>query len=302
MPSRAEQGKGERLAGQCPLLGWLARSACDPKADNPFLFAARSAVPSGLGSAHHWRVRVAIISDIHANAVALGVALDAIRRESVDEIVCLGDVASDGPQPRETVRLVEQLQGPVIMGNADAQLLGLEPEIADPALEPFNRASRWCASMLEPDERAFLASFAPRLTLDCEGTALSLFHGSPRSFNDEIYPTTSDEALRAFLADYPAAVHVGGHTHFQVVRRIDESTFVNPGSIGMAYDRTRGAPGEIRFAAWAEFAILQLSASGWDVCLRRAPFDVGQHIAAIRSSGMPDADWWSSAWKVAAGL
>ncbi len=183
-------------------------------------------------------MRVAIISDIHANAVALGVALDAIRRESVDEIVCLGDVASDGPQPRETVRLVEQLQGPVIMGNADAQLLGLEPEIADPALEPFNRASRWCASMLEPDERAFLASFAPAPDAGLRGDSVSqLFHGSPRSFNDEIYPTTSDEALRAFLADYPAAVHVGGHTHFQVVRRIDESTFVNPGSIGMAYDK-----------------------------------------------------------------
>jgi putative phosphoesterase len=247
-------------------------------------------------------VRVAIISDIHANAVALGVALDAIGRESVDEIVCLGDVASDGPQPRETLKLVEALGGPVIMGNADAQLLGLEPEIADPALAPFARASRWCASVLQPAERAFLASFAARQMLDCGGTAISLFHGSPRSFNDEIYPTTPDERLRALLADHPAAVHVGGHTHVQMVRRIDDAVFLNPGSIGMAYDRTRGAPGEVRFAAWAEFAILELSESGWDVRLRRAPFDIDQHRAAIRSSGMPDADWWTAAWRAAASL
>ena len=247
-------------------------------------------------------MKVAIVSDIHANAVALAVALDAIRREPVDLIVCLGDVASDGPQPRETLRLIRQLQCPVIMGNADAQLLGLEPEIADPALERFNEASRWCASVLEAKDRAFLASFAPRLTLDCAGTPISLFHGSPHSFNDEIYPITSDEALRTLLADHPAAIHVGGHTHFQMLRRIDNAVFVNPGSIGMAYDRTRGSQGRIKFAAWAEFAILQLGSSGWNVSLRRAPFDLDQFVAAIRSSGLPSADWWSSAWRSAATL
>jgi predicted phosphodiesterase len=247
-------------------------------------------------------VRIAFISDIHANAVALAAALDAIRREPVDRLICLGDVASDGPQPCETLRIVRELQCAVIMGNADAQLLGLEPEIADPAFERFNRASRWCADVLEPEDRAFLASFAPRLTLDCAGTAPSLFHGSPKSFNDEIYPTTSDEVLRAFIADHPAAVHVGGHTHFQMLRRIDGSMFVNPGTIGMAYDRTRGSPGHVRFGAWAEFAIVELSSSGWDVSLRRVPFEVDQLIAAIRSSGLPDADWWSSAWKAAATL
>jgi putative phosphoesterase len=247
-------------------------------------------------------MRIAIVSDIHANVVALSAVLDAIGRESVDRIVCLGDVASDGPQPRETLRLIRRLGCPVIMGNADAQLLGFEPQIADPALEKFNEASRWCASVLEPEDRSFLASFEPRLTIDVEGTAISLFHGSPKSFNDEIYPTTSDEVLRTLLADHPAAIHVGGHTHFQMLRRIDAALFVNPGSIGMAYDRTRGSQGRIKFAAWAEFAILQLASSGWDVSLRRAPFDLDRFIAAIRSSGLPRADWWSSAWRSAATL
>jgi putative phosphoesterase len=247
-------------------------------------------------------MRIAIVSDIHANAVALAAALDAIGRRPVDRIICLGDVASDGPQPRETLRLIRQLRCPVIMGNADAQLLGLEPEIADPALARFNEASRWCASVLEPEDRALLASFAPRLSMEIAATTMSLFHGSPKSFNDEIYPTTSDEMLRTFLADHPAAIHVGGHTHFQMLRRIGSAMFVNPGSIGMAYDRTRGSQGRIKFAAWAEFAILQLGPSGWDVSLKREPFDLDQFIGAIRSSGMPDADWWSSAWKSAAPL
>jgi len=247
-------------------------------------------------------MKIAIISDIHANAVALSAALEAIDGEAVDQLVCLGDVAADGPQPCETLRLIRELGCPVIMGNADAQLLGLEPENADPALETFNAASRWCAGQLQAEDRAFLAGFAPRLTLEAAGATVSLFHGSPTSFNDEIHPTTPDEALRGFLADHPAALHVGGHTHFQMLRRIDKAMFVNPGSIGMAYDRTRGARGQTRFAALAEFAVLQLTPAGQDVSLRRVAFDLDRFIAAIRSSGMPDIDWWSAAWVSAARL
>jgi putative phosphoesterase len=247
-------------------------------------------------------MKVGIISDLHANAVALTAALDAIRREGVDQVICLGDVAADGPQPREVLQRLRSLQCPMIMGNADAQLLGREPELSDPALEKFNAASRWCAEQLAPEDRDFMASFASTLMLDRDGAPLSLFHGSPGSFNDEIYPTTPDEALRAFLADRPAAVHVGGHTHFQMVRRIDAALFVNPGSVGMAYDRTRGAPGRIRFAAWAEFAILELGAAGWSIGLRREPFDVDELACAVAASGMPDLEWWSAAWRSAARL
>ena len=253
-------------------------------------------------STHCSPMRLAIISDIHANAVALSAALDAISRESVDRIICLGDVSSDGPQPRETLRLVGQLGCSVIMGNADAQLLGLEPEVADPTLEMFNEASRWCATELQPEDRSFLASFLPRLTIEVEGTKISLFHGSPRSFNDEIYSTTSDDVLRTLLADHPAAIHVGGHTHFQMIRHIGDAMIVNPGSIGMAYDRTRGSPGRIRFAAFAEFAILQLASSGWEISMRRVQFDLDQFIASIRASGLPNADWWAAAWRSAATL
>ena len=247
-------------------------------------------------------MRLAIISDLHANAVALEAALAAIARESVDRIICLGDVASDGPQPRETLQIVKALGCPVIMGNADAQLLGLEPEIADPALKTFAEASRWCANAIACDERAFVESFAPRLLIDAGGASVSLFHGSPHSYNDEIYPTTPDETLTTLLADHPAAVHIGGHTHFQMFRHIDAALFVNPGSIGMTYDRTRGSKGQIRFAAWAEFAVLELAPAGWNASLRRVPFDIDKLIDAIRRSGMPNPDWWAAAWSAAARL
>ena len=48
-------------------------------------------------------MRIAIISDIHGNLVALDAVLDDIARARVDRIVCLGDVAAFGPQPAEVV-------------------------------------------------------------------------------------------------------------------------------------------------------------------------------------------------------
>jgi hypothetical protein len=80
-----------------------------------------------------------------------------------------------------------------------------------------------------------------------------------------------------------------------MLRRIDKAIFINAGSTGMAYDRTRGAPGRIRFAAWAEFAVLGLAASGIDVSLRRVALDREAVVAAFQSSGAPNVDWWTTA-------
>lgn len=68
-------------------------------------------------------MRVAIIADLHGNRIALDVVLADIERESVDGIVCLGDVAATGPQPQETVERLRELDCPVVMGNADTELL-----------------------------------------------------------------------------------------------------------------------------------------------------------------------------------
>jgi hypothetical protein len=84
----------------------------------------------------------------------------------------------------------------------------------------------------------------------------------------------------------------------QMVRQIDGTTFINPGSVGMAYYRS--AEGRTEFAAWAEYAVLTLAGNVFRVELRKVAFDLDAHLAAIRRSGMPNADFWMSAWALAA--
>lgn len=68
-------------------------------------------------------MRIAVIADLHGNLVALEAVLAALADERTDGIVCLGDVAATGPQPRETVERLRAVGCPVVMGNADAWLL-----------------------------------------------------------------------------------------------------------------------------------------------------------------------------------
>ena len=92
----------------------------------------------------------------------------------------------------------------------------------------------------------------------------------------------------------------GGHTHLQMARQIDEAMLINPGSVGMAYDRT--AEDKVELAAWAEYAVLMLAEDAFRVELRKVAFDVEAHRTAIRRSGMPYADFWTSAWARAGRL
>ena len=68
--------------------------------------------------------RLALIADLHGNAVALDAVLDDLACRRIIELVCLGDVAAGGPQPGEALRRLRALGGTVVRGNADDWLLG----------------------------------------------------------------------------------------------------------------------------------------------------------------------------------
>ena len=73
-------------------------------------------------------MRIAIISDIHGNFVALETVLNDLKAEHIDRIVCLGDVTSGGPQPGEVIAQLKTLNCPVVMGNMDTRCLNPYPD------------------------------------------------------------------------------------------------------------------------------------------------------------------------------
>jgi putative phosphoesterase len=243
-------------------------------------------------------VRVALISDIHGNRLALDAVLAEIAKADVDQIVCLGDVAV-GPQPTEALAGIRELDCPVVMGNWDACFLEGMPEAKDEVGQKLVDTAEWWAQFLSDEDRDFMRSFVPILELDLGGQDAIFFHGSPRSYDDWIFATTPDDELREMLDGHAEPVLVGGHTHLQLVRRFEKSILVNPGSVGLPF--VEWWPRPVRIAPWAEYGILTSLDGRLEVELRRTTFDVDAFLRLSRSSGMPHADWWAECWELPSG-
>jgi putative phosphoesterase len=241
-------------------------------------------------------MRLAIISDIHGNLIALEAALADIERESPDQIVCLGDVAELGPQPRQTVERLKPLNCPVVMGNTDEWLLNPD-EPSEPDDEDARRMEEiafWCLHQLSAADLDYLRTFPATVEIPLGSDITILcFHGSPRSNRERIIAATPDEELEPMLSGFTATVMAGGHTHAQLLRRFRDGFILNPGSVGLPIERT---PTKDRRPPWAEYALIGYENGRLSIELRRAPVDVATVVRAAHESGMPHAEWWSKDW------
>ncbi len=241
-------------------------------------------------------MRIAVIADIHGNLTSLEAVLADLEAAGVDQVVCLGDVAETGPQPHEVVERLRAIGCPVVMGNADADVLRpIHPVPADEDGRRFAEIDAWCASQLTAEDLAFVRTFTHTVTLPLgDDASLLCFHGSPRSNTEIIVATTSEDTLGSLLAGNDAAVYAGGHTHAQFIRRYKGAMLLNPGSVGLPYVSTDEG---IYQPPWAEYAIVDRQVGSLDIALRRVPIDTELVRRAALESDMPHADWWASGWR-----
>ncbi|MGI8690263.1 MAG: metallophosphoesterase family protein [Thermomicrobiales bacterium] len=234
-------------------------------------------------------MRVAVIADIHGNAVAFDAVLADLQEHSVDTVVCLGDAIQGGPQPAEVVARLRELGCPVVYGNADAFLL-TGANGAESLTSQQHAVRDWSLAQLSEAERAFIAAFQPTVEISLPGKQrLLCFHGSPTSFDDIIFPETPETEVRRLLGAYLPAILTGGHTHLQQLRRLDDSLFFNPGSVGYVYN-TRQPGGGAHADPWAEYAILSADERRFSIEFCRVPFDVAEWKRTTLASGIPDAE------------
>jgi putative phosphoesterase len=237
-------------------------------------------------------MRVAIISDVHGELYPLDLALKDIRSKNVDQVVCLGDAIQGGSQPAETVARLREISCLVVMGNADAWLLtGKETE--EKASERQRKVRAWSLDHLSGTDLEYIKSFRPTVEINLGNEKkLLCFHGSPRSFDDVIEPSTSDETVYKFLSGFEATLFAGGHTHTQQIRRVGCGWYVNPGSVSLAYNWTLSdlGSGRVIIDPWSEYCVVASEENRLGVEFRRVPFDLDEFAQIIRSSGRPYAE------------
>lgn len=244
-------------------------------------------------------MRLALISDVHANLISLEAVLADIEAQGADATICLGDLALTGPQPHQVIERLATLDYPTVMGNCDAWLLDPRPsEEADEHSKLIEEIDYWCLEQLSFEgSLTYLRTLRPTIeTPLAEGASLLCFHGSPRDNMEIIVATTPDQELEEMLAGSHAEVMAGGHIHQPLLRRHRDTFIVNPGSVGLPYLRARRS-GEIRTPAWAEYALLTWEGGSLSVAFRRVPVDAGGIRDVALNSGMPNAEWWAESWK-----
>jgi putative phosphoesterase len=221
-------------------------------------------------------VRVAVLSDIHGNAVALDACLADLAAEGgADRIVAAGDLCMDGPKPRKVLERLREAGAHVVRGNTD-RMIALD----DPAQYPPEEqaAILWQRGALGQDWVAWLGAAPASLAIGNGSDGLLICHATPRSDEEHVWPDASDEQLEAIVAGIEARTIAFGHLHVPYVRVWRDRMFVNVASAGLPKD------GDPR----AHYALLTQQNGGWSVRSRRVAFDVERVAKQLRKSGIPD--------------
>jgi len=207
---------------------------------------------------------VGVISDVHANLVALDAVLSDMP--AVDAMCCAGDVVGYNPWPAECVDALRERDVPTVMGNHDRMVLSSRNFRGNGMAAAGVSYAR---ERLDDEQRAWLAGLPTQRRLFDD--RVRVVHGHPRDPDRYTYPGSFGPHL---LDDAP--VLVLGHTHVQAHEAYEAGVVMNPGSVGQPRD------GDPR----AAYALLDLS--DLSVEERRVEYDVGAVRAAIADAGLPE--------------
>lgn len=234
-------------------------------------------------------MRVALVSDLHGNEIALDAVLADVARQGIDRIVCLGDTAALGPRPREVLGRLRELRCLCILGNHDAFMLDRELIHSYNDAPIIVQAVEWCRERLTTEDLTFIAGFVPNLGIELEGGArLFVFHGSPKSHMQDLLCTTPPEVVDSMLEGHTATVMACGHTHIQMLRQHKGTLLVNPGSVGLAFkEYVFGKAPTI--LAHAEWACVDAERGHVSVTLHRVELDRSALRRAAQASDNPIA-------------
>ena len=230
--------------------------------------------------------RIAVLSDIHGNSVALEAVQKELKREKPDFVLVAGDLVLNGPDPNgaiDALRALESDGGFIVSGNTDIAVADFDygaafPQYQDGVPEAITAAAEWAHDELGDDQLEWLRRLPAERRMRADGDALVLVvHASPGSQTRGFDQALDANVIFERAAATDARVICVGHTHLPEVRDLGWKVIVNGGSAGYVFD---GDP----TASWAMVTVDGAEVSAQ---IRRTEFDVLSVANAISARGLP---------------
>jgi len=232
-------------------------------------------------------MKIAILSDVHANLEALAAVLDDATARGAERLWCLGDSVGYGPDPAAVLAILRGRDALIVAGNHDLVACGrMDVDDFNPAAAA---AALWTRDILDESDRAFLAS----LPLVTSSGDFTLVHGTLRHPEWEYLLAPEQAAAHFALQQTPYSLV--GHTHLPMVAREDadgpkmarlaagqtvplgpQRLILNPGGAGQPRDGDPTAP------------YMLYDAGAASIALHRVPYDFATTGRKIRAIGLPE--------------
>ena len=239
--------------------------------------------------------RIAVLSDIHGNLMALQAVLADLDALGAPEAIwVLGDLVVNFPWPGDTLARLRALPNvSFLRGNTDRFITsGVRPEMPVRSRQDWERMGegldmrdgnfRWTVERLSYADFQFLADLPPELAMDVPGYGrIAAAHAAPGDDEARLFHTTPDARVRPYLAELDARLLLGGHTHYPNDRLVDGVRLVNDGSVGLPFD------GDNR----PSYVLLDFVEAQCTVTFRRVAYDVEIVAAEMERLAHPMREW-----------
>lgn len=218
-------------------------------------------------------MKVAVLSDVHGNGVALQYTINDLKKLGVKKIIILGDIVMKGPMPSESIELLKDKELEIIAwikGNTD---LWLE-EITDVWIprtrreEDLNLYYKYAKANLKEEQMIFLKELPLEASININGITLLCVHGTPKSISEAIDNSVPEEEIKKAIKGVKEQVILSGHSHTSFIGEVEGRKIFNVGSVGNSLDGDNSI----------SYGILEFDKNNVDLINRRISYPVNEII------------------------
>ena len=182
-------------------------------------------------------MKIACISDIHGNKLALDNVLEDIKKEGATKILVLGDLAMGGYDPNYTIEKIFSLENvDIIQGNTDKLIVNYSDEMYN-SMHPKNPLMAGALKLdvveIKEKNKELLKNLPENKVVDIDAIKILMAHGSPRRQDENIFADTPLNEVEEMVKNSPCDLIFVGHTHIPCGFSLESGkTVVNAGSVG----------------------------------------------------------------------